>query len=148
MYSIAPPRVQKSHIAAVVSKALVNAHGRSAYPGLQARATSARARAAEPDKNIRAHKTATAQSRGAAAAKVLRQLDRLEEVDDPRDPWELRLALDPATRGQRRHHGEDTEAEEGSGCQLGCGDQRRFCQSCGRRGSNLDEPDDDQGCCE
>ena len=65
----------------------------------QARATSARARAAEPDKNIRAHKTATAQSRGAAAAKVLRQLDRLEEVDDPRDPWELRLALDPATRG-------------------------------------------------
>ncbi len=65
----------------------------------QARATSARARATEPDKNIRAHKTATAQSRGAAAAKVLRQLDRLEEVDDPRDPWELRLALDPATRG-------------------------------------------------
>jgi len=65
----------------------------------QARATSARSRAAEPDKNIRAHKTATAQSRGAAAAKVLRQLDRLEEVDDPRDPWELRLALDPATRG-------------------------------------------------
>jgi ATPase subunit of ABC transporter with duplicated ATPase domains len=65
----------------------------------QARATSARARAAEPDKNIRAHKTAGAQARGAAAAKVLRQLDRLEEVDDPRDPWELRLALDPATRG-------------------------------------------------
>jgi ATPase subunit of ABC transporter with duplicated ATPase domains len=65
----------------------------------QARATSARARAAEPDKNVRAHKTATAQSRGAAAARVLRQLDRLEEVDDPRDPWELRLALDPATRG-------------------------------------------------
>jgi ATPase subunit of ABC transporter with duplicated ATPase domains len=65
----------------------------------QSRATSARARAAEPDKNIRAHKTATAQARGAAAAKVLRQLDRLEEVDDPRDPWELRLALDPATRG-------------------------------------------------
>jgi ATPase subunit of ABC transporter with duplicated ATPase domains len=65
----------------------------------QARATSARARAAEPDKNIRAHQTATAQSRGAAAAKVLRQLDRLDEVDDPRDPWQLRLALDPATRG-------------------------------------------------
>ena len=65
----------------------------------QARATSARARAAEPDKNVRAHKAATAQSRGAAAARVLRQLDRLEEVDDPRDPWELRLALDPGTRG-------------------------------------------------
>ncbi len=65
----------------------------------QARATSARARAAEPDKNVRAHKTATAQSRGAAAARVLRQLDRLDEVDDPREPWDLRLALDPGTRG-------------------------------------------------
>ncbi len=65
----------------------------------QARASSSRAMAAEPDKNIRAHKTAGAQARGAAAAKVLRQLDRLEEVDDPRDPWQLRLALDPATRG-------------------------------------------------
>ena len=64
-----------------------------------ARATSARARAAEPDKNIRAHKVAGAQSRGAAAARTLRQIDRLEEVDDPRDPWQLRLALDPATRG-------------------------------------------------
>ena len=65
----------------------------------QARATGARARAAEPDKNIRAHRAAGAQARGAAAAQVLRQLDRLEEVDDPRDPWELRLTLDPATRG-------------------------------------------------
>ncbi len=65
----------------------------------QARASSSRAMAAEPDKNIRAHRTAGAQARGAAAAKVLRQLDRLEEVDDPRDAWQLRLALDPATRG-------------------------------------------------
>ncbi len=65
----------------------------------QARATSARARAAEPDKNVRAHDKAGAEGRGAAAAKVLRQLDRLAEVGDPRDPWQLRLALDPATRG-------------------------------------------------
>ncbi|HEX7189711.1 MAG TPA: ABC-F family ATP-binding cassette domain-containing protein [Actinomycetes bacterium] len=64
-----------------------------------ARATSARARAAEPDKFIRADRVASAQARGASAARVLRQLDRLEEVDDPRDPWQLRLALDPATRG-------------------------------------------------
>jgi ATPase subunit of ABC transporter with duplicated ATPase domains len=64
-----------------------------------ARATSARARTAEPDKNIRAHKVAGAQSRGAAAARVQRQVDRLEEVEDPRDSWQLRLALDPATRG-------------------------------------------------
>ena len=64
-----------------------------------ARATSARARAAEPDKFIRHDKVASAQSRGAAAARLLRQADRLEEVEDPRDPWQLRLALDPATRG-------------------------------------------------
>jgi ATPase subunit of ABC transporter with duplicated ATPase domains len=64
-----------------------------------ARATSARARAAEPDKFIRAAKVAGAQSRGAAAARVLRELDRMEEVEDPRDPWELRLSLAPASRG-------------------------------------------------
>jgi ATPase subunit of ABC transporter with duplicated ATPase domains len=64
-----------------------------------ARATSARAQAAEPDKFIRAAKVAGAQSRGAAAARVLRELDRLEEVEDPRDPWELRLSLAPASRG-------------------------------------------------
>ncbi|HET9944571.1 MAG TPA: ABC-F family ATP-binding cassette domain-containing protein [Actinomycetes bacterium] len=63
------------------------------------RATSAKARAAEPDKFIRAANVASAEGRGAAAARTLRELDRLEEVDDPRDPWELRLALDPATRG-------------------------------------------------
>jgi ATPase subunit of ABC transporter with duplicated ATPase domains len=64
-----------------------------------ARATSARARAAEPDKFIRAANVAGAQGRGAAAARTLRELDRLEEVDDPRDPWQLRLSLDAATRG-------------------------------------------------
>jgi ATPase subunit of ABC transporter with duplicated ATPase domains len=64
-----------------------------------ARATSARARSAEPDKLIRAADVASAQGRGAAAARTLRELGRLAEVDDPRDPWQLRLSLDPATRG-------------------------------------------------
>ena len=63
------------------------------------RATSARARRAEPDKLVRAGKVAGAQSRGAAAARTLRALDRLEEVEDPRDSWELRLSLQPASRG-------------------------------------------------
>ena len=63
------------------------------------RATSARTRAAEPDKSIRAANVAGAQSRSAAAARVQRQLDRLEQVDDPREPWELRLTLAPASRG-------------------------------------------------
>jgi ATPase subunit of ABC transporter with duplicated ATPase domains len=63
------------------------------------RATSARTRAAEPDKNVRSAQLAGAQSRSAAAGRVQRQLDRLEEVDDPREPWELRLTLAPASRG-------------------------------------------------
>ncbi len=63
------------------------------------RATSAKARSAEPDKFIRHANVASAEGRGAAAARTLRELDRLDEVDDPREPWELRLALDPATRG-------------------------------------------------
>jgi ATPase subunit of ABC transporter with duplicated ATPase domains len=84
-----------------------------------ARATSARARAVEPDKNIRAHKVAGAQARGAAAAKVLRQLDRLEEVEDPRDPWQLRLALDPATRGPDEVAGLAAAVVERGGFRLG-----------------------------
>ena len=65
----------------------------------QARATSAKARADEPDKNVRNAKLAGAQSRSAAAGRLVRQLDRLDPMEDPRDPWELRLTLDPATRG-------------------------------------------------
>ncbi|HEU4911624.1 MAG TPA: ATP-binding cassette domain-containing protein, partial [Actinomycetes bacterium] len=64
-----------------------------------ARATSARARRNEPDKNARAAKVAGAQTRGAAAARTLRALDRLAEVADVRDPWDLRLPLGAAARG-------------------------------------------------
>ena len=68
-----------------------------------ARATSDRARAAEPDKFIRhAQRRPAPRPGGRPAARVQRQVDRLEEVEDPRDPWQLRLPLDPATRGPRR----------------------------------------------
>jgi ATPase subunit of ABC transporter with duplicated ATPase domains len=62
------------------------------------RATSAKARRAEPDKNIRAHNVAGAQARGAAAAKTLRAVDRLDQVEDPREPWDLRLTLSVSSR--------------------------------------------------
>jgi ATPase subunit of ABC transporter with duplicated ATPase domains len=62
------------------------------------RATSSRARREERDKFIRAANVASAQGRGAAAAKTLRALDRLEAVDDPREPWDLRLALTVSSR--------------------------------------------------
>jgi ATPase subunit of ABC transporter with duplicated ATPase domains len=62
------------------------------------KATSAKARREEGDKFIRAANVASAQGRGAAAAKTLRALDRLEEVDDPREPWDLRLQLAASAR--------------------------------------------------
>jgi ATPase subunit of ABC transporter with duplicated ATPase domains len=62
------------------------------------RATSAKARREEGDKFIRAANVASAQGRGAAAAKTLRALDRLDEVDDPREPWDLRLQLAASAR--------------------------------------------------
>ena len=62
------------------------------------RATSATARREEPDKSIRAANVAGAQGRGAAAAKTLRALDRLDSVDDPREPWDLRLRLNVSSR--------------------------------------------------
>jgi ATPase subunit of ABC transporter with duplicated ATPase domains len=62
------------------------------------RATSAAARRDEKDKFIRARNFAGAQARGAAAAKTLRALDRLDPVDDPREPWDLRLSLAVTSR--------------------------------------------------
>jgi ATPase subunit of ABC transporter with duplicated ATPase domains len=62
------------------------------------RATSVAARRDERDKFIRAANVAGAQARGAAAAKTLRALDRLDEVDDPREPWNLRLRLAVSAR--------------------------------------------------
>jgi ATPase subunit of ABC transporter with duplicated ATPase domains len=62
------------------------------------RATSSKSRREEHDKNIRAAKVAGAEGRGAAAAKTLRALDRLEAVDDPREPWDLRLTLAVSSR--------------------------------------------------
>ena len=84
-----------------------------------ARATSAKARRDEPDKNARAAQVAGAQGRGAAAARTLRALDRLEEVEDPRDPWELRLVLDPASRGSEDVAGLDAAVVERGGFRLG-----------------------------
>jgi ATPase subunit of ABC transporter with duplicated ATPase domains len=73
------------------------------------RATSAAARRDEKDKFIRAGNVAGAQGRGAAAAKTLRALDRLDSVDDPREPWDLRLQLAVSSRS-----GEDVAGLRGA----------------------------------
>ncbi|SFR29009.1 ATPase components of ABC transporters with duplicated ATPase domains [Lentzea waywayandensis] len=63
------------------------------------RATSAKARRDEPDKNVRAGRAQSAENLTAKASVVDRQLARLEEVEEPREAWELRLTLPSAGRG-------------------------------------------------
>ncbi|MCK2237988.1 MULTISPECIES: ABC-F family ATP-binding cassette domain-containing protein [unclassified Crossiella] len=53
----------------------------------------------EPDKNIRAAKKQGAENTAARGSTADRALARLAEVDEPREPWELRLTLPSAGRG-------------------------------------------------
>ncbi len=53
----------------------------------------------ENDKNIRFREVQRAQRTAARAATTERELDRLEAVEEPREPWELRLTLASAGRG-------------------------------------------------
>jgi ATPase subunit of ABC transporter with duplicated ATPase domains len=64
------------------------------------RAASARARQAEPDKNIRAARVAGAQAAGAKGARTDRAIDRLDAKapDEIREPWQLRLEIAEARR--------------------------------------------------
>jgi ATPase subunit of ABC transporter with duplicated ATPase domains len=66
-------------------------------------ARSGAARAANPkreqDKHIRYREVQRSQRTAARAATTERELDRLEAVEEPRDPWELRLHLATAGRG-------------------------------------------------
>ncbi|NQY55594.1 MAG: ABC-F family ATP-binding cassette domain-containing protein [Ilumatobacteraceae bacterium] len=56
-------------------------------------------RSDEPDRNIRAFKIAQTEQLAGRAARTERAIDRLEEVDEPRDGWELRLTVPEAGRG-------------------------------------------------
>ena len=68
-----------------------------------ARNGAARAKkSGESDKFIRHAAISGAQRMGAAAARVDRSLERLEVVDEPRTPWELRIRLDQARRSGER----------------------------------------------
>lgn len=73
-------------------------HKEWARTGAQ-RATSAAARAKEPDKGIRHFREQGAQNVGAKAAGIIRSLDRLQAVDEPRKEWQLQLRFGAATRG-------------------------------------------------
>ena len=52
----------------------------------------------EPDKNIRAYKIAQTEQLAGRAARTERAIERLEEVEEPRDKWELRLDIPMAGR--------------------------------------------------
>ena len=64
------------------------------------RASSARSQLAEPDKNIRAHRMATAQNTGGNAARIDKAISRLDKdaPDEVREPWQLRLSIGEAKR--------------------------------------------------
>jgi ATPase subunit of ABC transporter with duplicated ATPase domains len=64
------------------------------------RASSARAQQSEPDKFIRAHNFASAQTRGGAAARVEKAISRLDSAapEEVREPWHLQLSLGEAAR--------------------------------------------------
>ncbi|QQQ76924.1 ABC-F family ATP-binding cassette domain-containing protein [Saccharothrix sp. 6-C] len=59
------------------------------------------AKSDESDKNIKAARKQGAENLTAKASVVERQLARLDEVDEPREPWELRLTLPSAGRGSQ-----------------------------------------------
>jgi len=56
---------------------------------------------AEPDKHIRYREVQRSQRTGAKGAATERELARLEPVEQPRDPWQLRLTLATAGRGSQ-----------------------------------------------
>ncbi|MGY1809604.1 ABC-F family ATP-binding cassette domain-containing protein [Blastococcus sp. SYSU D00669] len=52
----------------------------------------------EPDKNIRAHMRSTSEKQAAKARITEKRIERLEEVEEPRKEWELRMSIAAAPR--------------------------------------------------
>jgi ATPase subunit of ABC transporter with duplicated ATPase domains len=52
----------------------------------------------EPDKNIRAHMRASSEKQAAKARITEKRIERLEEVEEPRKEWELRMEIAAAPR--------------------------------------------------
>jgi ATPase subunit of ABC transporter with duplicated ATPase domains len=59
----------------------------------QGRAKVRRSAGDEPDRNIRAHRLAQTEQLAGKAAQTQRAIDRLERVERPREPWELRFDI-------------------------------------------------------
>jgi ATPase subunit of ABC transporter with duplicated ATPase domains len=64
----------------------------------QGKAKARRSMGDEPDKNIRAFKLDQTEQLAGKAAQTKRAIDRLEQVDKPREPWQLRLEIPAVER--------------------------------------------------
>ena len=74
----------------------------------------------EPDKNIRAFRTNQTEQLAGKAAQTQRAIDRLDVVDKPREPWQLRLEV-PARRTQRRRRRAARRGRRSSAARSGSG---------------------------
>ncbi|MEQ4208075.1 ABC-F family ATP-binding cassette domain-containing protein [Actinopolymorpha sp. B9G3] len=68
----------------------------------RAGAASAQRRPRDNDKYLKHFHVQKSQATGAGAARALKAAERLEVVEEPRTPWELRLTLDQQTRSGDR----------------------------------------------
>jgi ATPase subunit of ABC transporter with duplicated ATPase domains len=101
----------------LVEREVARRHAREEYEeyaetkaGLEARArmqrnwmakgvrNAVRKAGSEPDKNIRAHMRATSEKQAAKARITEKRIERLEEVEEPRKEWELRMEIAAAPR--------------------------------------------------
>ncbi len=101
----------------LVEREVARRHAREEYEdyadtkaGLEARArmqrnwmakgvrNAVRKAGSEPDKNIRQHMRATSEKQAAKARQTERRIERLDEVEEPRKEWELRLEIAAAPR--------------------------------------------------
>jgi ATPase subunit of ABC transporter with duplicated ATPase domains len=89
---------QEAHDAAVAERARLQRRAQRVREEA-ATAVGRAKRSDEPDKFVRFGKISSAQSHAAGAARLERQLERIDVPDAPRDRWSLAIDLSPATRG-------------------------------------------------
>ncbi len=91
-------QAREAHDAALAERARLQRRAREIRGEAAAGAGRAK-REDEPDKYIRAAKAAGAQEHAAGAARIERKLEKIDVPDAPRERWQLKMDLAPATRG-------------------------------------------------
>ena len=91
-------QAREAHDAALAERSRLQRRAREIRGEAAAGAGRAK-REDEPDKYIRAAKAAGAQEHAAGAARIERKLEKIDVPDAPRERWQLKMDLAPATRG-------------------------------------------------